>query len=138
MTQLHDYSAGGIVRDAAGRVAIIQVESIAGNLIWGLPKGHPHDGEEPATTALRETAEETGLEVALVVGTEPGAIEYEFFNRAGRHVHKRVDFYLMTAVGGDITQHDDEVIRVGWFTLAEALELMAYANERDLLRRMCR
>ena len=29
---------------------------------WGFPKGHLEDEETPAEAALRETAEETGLE----------------------------------------------------------------------------
>lgn len=33
---------------------------------WLFPKGHIEPGEEPAETALRESREETGLEVELV------------------------------------------------------------------------
>ena len=35
---------------------------------WGFPKGHLEDGESPAEAAVRETAEETGLERLVLQG----------------------------------------------------------------------
>jgi 8-oxo-dGTP pyrophosphatase MutT (NUDIX family) len=70
---------------------------------WTLPKGTPSGAETVEQTALREVAEETGLEVRITAPV--GAIEY-FFTQAGTRIHKTVHFFLMEAIGGSLDQHD--------------------------------
>ena len=97
---------------------------------WSLPKGTP-SGDEPQTeTALREVAEETGLEVAIVAPV--GSIDY-FFSQHGTRIHKTVHYYLMEARGGDLAAHDHEFDEVRWVDVEEARGLMSYATERDIL-----
>lgn len=125
-----DFSVGGVVTDPDGRVALIRTINLKGAPVWGLPKGHPKTGEESLAAAVRETQEETGLEVT-VSDAEPAArIEYWFVARDGERVHKRVDFYRMEAVGGDPRDHDDEVEEVAWLDPAEARTRLTYQNER--------
>ena len=61
-------SAGGIVfrrvPDGVARFLLIK-DSYRH---WGFPKGHLEEGETPAQAALRETAEETGLEHLILHG----------------------------------------------------------------------
>ena len=95
-----DFSAGGVVTDAAGRVAIIRTTSAIGDQVWGLPKGHLKKDEDALAAAVRETQEETGLIVRLTATEPAGSIEYSFIARDGQRVEKRVDFYRMEAVGG--------------------------------------
>ena len=129
-----DFSAGGVVTDAAGRVAIIRTTSAIGDQVWGLPKGHLKKDEDALAAAVRETQEETGLMVR-VMATEPaGSIEYSFVARDGQRVDKRVDFYRMEAVGGDPTRHDDEVEEVVLLPPATAREWLTFDNERRLLQ----
>ena len=101
---------------------------------WSLAKGTPDAGESLEETALREVREETGLEVEI--DSPLGAIEYWF---AGREpdirYHKTVHFYLMVPIGGGIELHDPEFDVVQWFSSDEALSVMAYANEADVMRR---
>lgn len=100
--------------------------------IWALPKGTPYRGESREQTALRETREETGLEARIV---EPiDSITYWFALRTTR-VCKTVYYYLMIAVGGDTSLHDPEYDRVAWFPVAEALRVMTYPNEAEVVRR---
>ena len=57
-------SAGGVVyRTAPARTEVALVHRLKPAL-WALPKGTPQAGETLEETALRETREETGLELA--------------------------------------------------------------------------
>jgi 8-oxo-dGTP pyrophosphatase MutT (NUDIX family) len=125
-------SAGGVVhRVAAGRVEILLVHRRA-PVLWALPKGTPNSGESIAETALRETREETGIAVEI---EEPlGSVSY-FFVRRGVRFHKTVHFFLMRPVGGSIDEHDHEFDEVRWLQLEEALQIMSYPTEREVVER---
>jgi 8-oxo-dGTP pyrophosphatase MutT (NUDIX family) len=97
---------------------------------WTLPKGTPHDGETREATALREVAEETGLEVRIT-GPLP-SIEYTFVQR-GTRIHKTVHYFLMAPVGGDLDRHDHEFARVRWVDFADAPGLLTFETERMLV-----
>ena len=53
----------------------------------------------------------------------------------GERVRKRVSFFLMEAVGGDVSRHDQEMEDVRWFPLAEADRVAAFPSERGILGR---
>lgn len=126
-------SAGGVVyRLVDGQVEIV----LCGRdspLRWSLAKGTPDAGESLEETALREVREETGLEVRI---EEPiKSIDYWFSDRDARTLyHKTVHFYLMATTGGATDQHDPEFDVVQWFPAGEALKILAYANETDVLK----
>ena len=126
-------SAGGIVvRCVEGRPELVLGKRRRDRdaSTWTLPKGTPHDGERVEETALREVAEETGLEVAL--GESVGDVEY-WFVQAGTRIHKTVHYFVMTVTGGDIGAHDHEFDEVRWFDLDEAERLMSHETERRLV-----
>ncbi len=101
-------------------------------VLWALPKGTPNAGETLAETALREVREETGVEVEI---EEPlGEITY-FFVRDRIRFRKTVHFFLMRPVGGGIDEHDHEFDEVRWTAIDEALRLMNYATEREVVER---
>ena len=125
-------SAGGVIyRSSDGRVEVVLAHRGEPPL-WALPKGTPAAGETLEETALRETREETGLEVELVARID--SIRY-FFVRGSVRFHKTVHFYLMRAVGGDLDSHDQEFDEVRWVQLEEAGELLTYPTERSVLTR---
>lgn len=97
---------------------------------WTLPKGTPDPGESTEQTALREVAEETGLEVRIV---EPlPSIEYAFV-KDGTRIRKTVHYFLMEPVGGDLSRHDHEFEAVRWVPFDEATNLLSFQTERDLV-----
>jgi 8-oxo-dGTP pyrophosphatase MutT (NUDIX family) len=49
---------------------------VTGQDHWDLPKGGAHEGESPLQAALRETREETGLELAAHALRELGRFDY--------------------------------------------------------------
>ena len=99
---------------------------------WVFPKGTPDVGESVEETALREVREETGLEVEIV--RPIGQIEY-WFAVPGERVHKVVQFFLMRALGGDVSRHDHEYDEVRWVPVSEARRLLSYDTYRDMLDR---
>jgi len=123
-------SAGGVVyRDLDGRTQIAVAHRRA-PLLWALPKGTPDAGETMEETALRETREETGLEVEI---ERPLASIRYFFVRGTTRFNKTVHFYLMRSTGGSPDDHDHEFDEVRWLDVPEALALMTHATERTVV-----
>ncbi len=98
--------------------------------IWTLPKGTPQAGETIEQVALREVQEETGLTVRLI--TYIGSISYSFVRDQIRY-QKQVRHFLLEAVGGNTTLHDQEYDMVEWFPLSEACRRLSYQNEVHIL-----
>ena len=112
-------SAGGVIIAEPvprSRIALVARRSPRGSLQWTLPKGTQEEGETLTDTALREAREESGLEVALI--GELATIDYWFvWAPEQTRYHKFVHYFLMHAVGGDLSLHDDEMEEAAWFTL---------------------
>ncbi len=123
-------SAGGVVhRSVEGRVQVVLVHRRA-PVLWALPKGTPDSGETIEETALRETREETGLQVEIERPLR--AIRY-YFVRGSTRFHKTVHFFLMRAVGGSTEAHDAEFDEVRWVSVEEAGALLNHATERSVV-----
>jgi 8-oxo-dGTP pyrophosphatase MutT (NUDIX family) len=128
-------SAGGVVhRTADNRPQVLLVHRRSPRLC-ALPKGTPDSGETIEETALRETREETGLEV--IIEQPLRSIRY-FFVRGSTRFHKTVHFFLMRPVGGAIEDHDAEFDEVRWTDLEEALAILNHATERSVVEEAAR
>ena len=100
---------------------------------WGLPKGHLEEGEDARQAAVREVAEETGLD-NLEVGPEVATINW-YFRRRGTLVHKYCTFFLMRSTQGDaIPEVGEGITECVWLPLPEASERLTYENARQTLR----
>jgi len=123
-------SAGGVVhRVIDGRIQVVLAHRRRPPL-WALPKGTPDSGETIEETAIRETREETGIEVEI---ERPLSSITYFFVRGSTRFHKTVHFFLMRAVGGSTDAHDAEFDEVRWMDLHEALAVMTHATERSVV-----
>jgi 8-oxo-dGTP pyrophosphatase MutT (NUDIX family) len=129
-----EVSAGGIVfRRVPGEAPrYLLIRDSYNN--WGFPKGHLEGDESPAQAALRETAEETGLN-HLVLQGPIRVIDWHFRFR-GRHIHKYCHFFLFESSEGEVCpQVDEGITACQWRPLNEALEVLSYVNARGVLKR---
>lgn len=84
---------------------------------WLQPGGHVEAGEDPATAAVRETREETGL-AAEHPGEGPELVHVDV-HRAGSHVHMDLR-YLLVAPDAAPSPGAGESPHVRWFTWEDA------------------
>ncbi len=81
-------------------------------------------------------AEEAGIETALV---EPlDVIEYWYYGSRGAQkvrYHKKVHFFLLEYVAGDVADHDDEVEEARWVELEAAKAMLSFASERKVVEK---
>ena len=131
-------SAGGVVvrmgaeADGGARPLFLIIRDSYDN--WGFPKGHVEIGEQPEAAALREVTEETGLE-SLTVRSSIETIDW-YFRFRGRLIHKVCHFYLMvTDLASTSPQRSEGITACRWELYEEAVQLLSYANARDVLRR---
>ena len=129
-------SAGGLVVDVVDGVAVCAViarRNRAGRLEWCLPKGHLELDETPEQAAVREVAEETGIDSQVI--RHLATIDYWFAGH-DRRVHKVVHHYLLAALGGVLTNENDpdhEAEEVAWVELDALPSRLAYPNERRVV-----
>jgi 8-oxo-dGTP pyrophosphatase MutT (NUDIX family) len=131
----NEVSAGGVlVRPAAGggrEVALVRVGQR-----WSLPKGLVEAGETPEMAALREVAEECGVDPSrLRLGAALPPSDY-VYRREGRLIFKHVDHFLIQAPAGTpLVPQAAEVDAAEWMTFDEALERASYRDTAAALRR---
>jgi 8-oxo-dGTP pyrophosphatase MutT (NUDIX family) len=104
---------------------------------WQLPKGLVDPGESPDVTAQREVREEAGVEGSIVgpittieywyVGDDPGGERVRF--------HKTVHFFLLAFHSGDVADHDHEVAEACWIPLDDAIQRLAFRNEKAVVEK---
>ena len=115
-------AAGGVVLHE-GQIAVVHRPKYDD---WSLPKGKLDPGETWEEAALREVEEEIGLRCTL--GEELPHVEYA--DRKGRE--KVVRYWLMEVEGGEFAPND-EVDEMRWLPPAEAVELLTYPRDRELV-----
>jgi 8-oxo-dGTP diphosphatase len=117
-------AAGGVIVHE-GRVAVVHRPRYDD---WSLPKGKLDPGEGWEEAALREVEEETGMRCRLL--GELSSTEYE--DRKGRP--KTVRYWRM-AVEGEPPPFapNDEVDELRWVTPDEAVALLSYPHDRELV-----
>ena len=120
-------AAGGVVvrrREGEAQVAVIHRPKYGD---WTLPKGKLDPGEDFEAAALREVEEETGLRCRL--GEELSPARYA--DRKGRS--KLVRFWRMEPEGEFPFEPNDEVDELRWVSAEEAVALLDYEHDRELI-----
>ncbi|WKD57772.1 Putative mutator protein MutT4 [Corynebacterium capitovis DSM 44611] len=94
---------------------------------WSLAKGKVDPGESLVATAVREIKEETGYDVRL--GKLLGKTIYPV-----KDSMKVVYYWTGQVTGGEFTPNE-EVDELRWLPLAEAMELITYECDRQVLEK---
>jgi len=92
---------------------------------WVLPSGSVEDGESIAKAALRETKEETGLDVELIrlVGV---------YSRISNMSPVHAILFTAKPVGGEIKCQEGETIAVEWFAFDELPSPLSAGHKRRI------
>ena len=129
-------SSGGVAfrwQDSNPKIAIVSAKP---RLRWQLPKGIVDPGESPEVTAVREVREEAGIETDLLSLIE--TIEYWYRStKYGKPIrfHKFAYFYLLSYLSGNVTHHDHEVAEARWVSFEEAIQMLAFKSEREVVEK---
>ena len=129
-------SAGGVAFRRAGSQVQIAIVSVKPSLRWQLPKGIVDPGETMQVTAVREVREEAGLETDLIDLIETVQYWYQRVQNGQRiRYHKYVHFFLLKYRVGDVADHDHEIAESRWVSFYEALEMLAFESERNVVEK---
>ena len=129
-----EFSAGGVVvRRVRGEWRLAAIRPAGKDNVWALPKGLIGRGESAADTAVREVAEETGVEGRLL--EKLGDVRYVYTWR-GERVFKIVSFFLLRYSRGRLGElppdYRHEIAETRWLALDDAPRLLAYKGEREM------
>ena len=130
---IEDFSCGVIpYRVIDGRREFLLVQHKAGH--WAFPKGHPDKGETHLETALRELEEETGIGRVVIDESRTFEEAYSFTKRSGKHVIKRVLYYVgEVGMGHSVRVQASELSDYAWGDADETRERMSFDEGRRLL-----
>jgi ADP-ribose pyrophosphatase YjhB (NUDIX family) len=115
-----------LVREEEGRILVVRTTYLGPG--WMLPGGRVERSETPHAAAIRETREETGIEVRV-----------DRLILIDAHRRRNVSFiYAATAVGGTLAPQFGEIAEVGWLEREEIAatswrldRLLTYLDEAD-------
>ena len=127
-------SAGGVAYRYVNSGLEVAIVCVKPSLRWQLPKGIVDPGETMEVTAVREVKEEAGIETDLIDLIETVQYWYQRVQYGKRiRYHKFVHFFLLKYRAGDVTNHDHEVAESRWVGVDEALEMLAFSSERNVV-----
>ena len=127
-------SAGGVAFRERGDQIEVALISVGEDARWQLPKGLVDKGESTEAAAAREVREEAGINTEVIARIDK--VEYWYlWNEEGRRIryHKFVYFYLLRYKSGDVRDHDDEVNEARWVAIDDAMNMLAFDNEKKIL-----
>lgn len=110
-------SVAVVPRDDRGRILLVR-QADSGR--WGTIGGSVEVDEHPADAAVREAAEEAGVQVELTrLLTALGGPQFRIIYPNGDETAYVSIVYEATVIGGTPRPDHDETVDVGWFSPAE-------------------
>ena len=125
-------SAGGIIFKKEDDDIFILVTQHSQHHGWGFPKGLIDPGEDKKTTALREVAEEGGVKAKIIQALPPTEYFYQF---EGTKIKKKVTYFLMEYLSGDIGDHDWEMEDAQWVPVKKVAEKLSFRSDQSVFQK---
>ncbi len=125
-------SAGGIVFKKENSKTYILVTQHSAHHGWVFPKGLIDEGEDRATAALREVKEEGGVEARII--KELPNVEY-FYKFENQSIKKKVTYFLMEYILGDIADHDWEMEAAEWLEVEQVENRLSYKTDKQVFQK---
>ncbi|MDX5480156.1 MAG: NUDIX hydrolase [Hymenobacteraceae bacterium] len=129
-------SSGGVTYRMGAAGVEVALISVGPQARWQLPKGIVDAGETPEETAVREVREEAGIAAELIRKID--TIEYWYVGDRGKQrvrFHKFVHFFLLSYTSGNVRDHDHEVNEARWVRTDEALKMLSFKSERQVVEK---
>ncbi|KUO16587.1 NUDIX hydrolase [Streptomyces dysideae] len=115
-----------VVFDDEGRVLLNQRSDTRK---WSLIGGIPEPGEQPATCAVREVEEETGVRCVVERVIVVQALQPVTYDNGDMCQYMDISFRCR-ALDGEARVNDDESLDVGWFAVDALPELSEFGHHR--------
>lgn len=117
--------------------------------LWIQPGGHIEKFENPVEAAIRETYEETGIDISFLNKKVKKMKDSSFlpvpefileekipiFKDQPEHFHLDL-MYVVTLTNPKYNQNKEETKGIGFFTKEEALQLPTYENTRFIIKEL--
>ncbi len=117
----------GVLLVQAGQILLVRRVMRPEQGKWSLPAGFLDQGEDPKETAVRETLEETGLQVAVT-----GLVDV-YYNPPGQGGASIFILYRAQLLGG-VLRPGDDADRAAFFSLDNLPEI-AFTSTADAIQR---
>lgn len=116
-------ACGTIIIDN-GKVLLIQQKQG----FYGFPKGHVEGNETEVETAIRETKEETNLDVVV---DESKRFEISYI--VNDNIDKKVVYFLAKLTGENkVVAQEEEINEVIWVDIDKAEDILTFDNLKEL------
>ena len=121
----YENSCGAIVfNENTEKILLVKMHN--GN--WGFPKGHIEKDETKEETAIREVLEETNVRIKIIPD-----FEREIKYIPNEKTIKKVTIFMGITQDEEVTIDTSEIEDFKWCTYEEALKLVTYKLQKDVL-----
>ena len=123
----YEKSCGAIVfNENTEKILLVKMHN--GN--WGFPKGHIESNETKEETAIREVFEETNIKIKIIPN-----FEREIKYIPNENTIKKVTFFAGITQEENVTVDSQEIEDFKWCGYEEALKLVTYKLQKDVLEK---
>jgi len=123
----YEKSCGAIVfNENTEKILLVKMHN--GN--WGFPKGHIESNETKEETAIREVFEETNIKIKIIPN-----FEREIKYIPNENTIKKVTFFAGITQEENVIVETHEIEDFKWCTYEEALKLVTYKLQKDVLEK---
>jgi 8-oxo-dGTP pyrophosphatase MutT (NUDIX family) len=119
-----------IFRKTRGKYAVLLIKNKYTDC-WSFPKGHVEPGENEYQTAIRETKEETGIDVKIENGFR---MESNYLIGKKKNIEKTVVYFTALTTRAYVVPQPEEISAFKWFFEDEFPYDHSFENDRTIFK----